>query len=269
MASSAGHYTTAADPPQHSLNGPAQTSSSAMPRATFPLGKVSFQLQTPKDRGISGIVLNEFRPKQIERRPFVAVSAEREGNFARGPGPFMHYSHMQQRAKYLIPSLPGHSRVDELNRIHAKARTHELQRTMTLNSLELNEQRRQSRLYQAKAIMRNKSLSREVSQKLQASCSLPNLDEPIGDQTSVLQLLNRRVDINHLKKCRTQMAMQQKAEVVKQAVQETPELKELMADISRFEDDNLHDVNLVLETVVDWKNSTTISFGGDQLSMHM
>jgi hypothetical protein len=112
-------------------------------------------------------------------------------------------------------------------------------------------------------MLQSRELSKEVSQRLQASCSLPELGEPCGEQTGVLQLLNRRVDVNRLKKCRSQMAIQQKAEVVKQAVVETPELKELCEDIRRFEDDNLPDLNLVLETVVDWKNSTTISWAQD------
>jgi len=106
---------------------------------------------------------------------------------------------MQQRSKYLVPSFPAQSRVDELNRVHADAKKLDLQRTLTLESLELNEQRRQSRLRQAKALLQTKSLSKEVSQKLQASCSLPELNDPCGEQTSVLQLLNRRVDVNRLR----------------------------------------------------------------------
>jgi len=231
-----------------------------MPRGTFPEGKITFKLPTPRDRGI-GVQINEFRPP--EKHPFRVVAEERAGNFARGRGMCLHYRHMQQHAKYLVPSFPVSSRVDELNRVHANARYHDLQRTLTLESLELNEQRRQSRLRQAKTLLQTKSLSKEVSQKLQASCSLPDLNDPCGEQTPVLQLLNRRVDVNRLKKCRSQMAIQQKAEVVKQAVVETPELKELCEDIRRFEDDNLPDLNLVLETVVDWKNSTTISWAQD------
>jgi len=231
-----------------------------MPRGTFPLGKVSFQLQPPLNKGIGSIVLGEFRRQQIEKEPYKVVASERSGNFAKGRGAFSHYMHMQQRAKYLVPSLPAQSRMDELDRITDNAKRHELQRTLTLESLELNEQRRRSRLLQAKAILQSKSLSREVSQKLQASCSLPNLDEPCGEQTPVLQLLNRRVDINRIKKCRSELALQQKATGVRQGPVDTLEMKSLLEDIGRFEDDNLQDLNLVLETVVDWKNSTTISF---------
>lgn len=174
----------------------------------------------------------------------------------------MHYCHMQQRAKYLVPSLPAHSRVDELDRIHSYAKNHEFQRTLTLDALEKNEMRRQHRLQQAKTILQSKALSREVGKKLQASCSLPELESPCGDQTGVLQLLNRRVDINRLKKCRSDLVLQQNAVTVKQAVVETPELKELLEDIQRFEEDHLPS-ELVLETVVDWKNSSQVSFKVD------
>jgi len=258
---SAGLYTIAADNPQWSLNGPVHQSSSAMPRGTFPHG-VSFQLRTPRSMGIGSIVLNEFRRTDIEREPYGVVAQERAGNFARGRGALLHYCHMQQKAKYLIPSLPVHSRVDELNRVHSNARRHELQRTLALESLEMNEQRRRSRLHQAKTILQSKSLSKEVSQRLQASMSLPNLEEPCGEQTPVFELLNRRVDVNRIKRCRSEAFAMQKAQVVKQAVTVGPELKELVDDIARFEDDNLPGLNLVLETVVDWKNSNSISFGG-------
>lgn len=255
----AGLYTRAADPPVSSVKGHrSDPSPSAMPRGTFPDNKMTFQLQAPRNMGV-GVQLGIF--KQPERQPYRAVAAERAGNFARGRGAFMHYCHMQQSAKMLIPSLPTQSRVDELQRVHANAKNHELQRTLTLESLQQNERRRQSRLRQAKTLLQTKPLAREVSQKLQASCSLPNLEEPCGEHSQILQLLNRRVDVNRLKKCRSQLAQQQQAEVVKQAVVETPELKELVEDIKRFEGDHLPD--LVLETVVDWKNSTTISWQHD------
>jgi hypothetical protein len=249
----AGHYTMAADPGAPQL----RSSASAMPRGTFHSNKVSFRLPTPRDKGI-GLQVGVFR--QPEVNPMIAVHEECAGNFARGRGACLHYRHMQQRAKYLVPSLPVHSRVDELNRVHSTARQLEMQRLMALESLELNEQRRRERLRQAKTILHDRSLRKEISQKLQASCSLPDLTDPCGEQTSLLQLLNRRVDYNRLKKCRSEMSMTQRAEVVKQAVVETPELKELIEDIRRFEDDNLAEENLVLETVVDWKNSSTISF---------
>jgi len=230
------------------------------------VGKVSFQLQTPRAKAISGIVLGEFRRQQIEKTPYSVVAQERAGSFAKGRGALSNYCHMQQQAKYLIPSLPVHSRVDELNRLHSDARNRELHRTLTLESLENNEQRRRSRLHQAKTILQSKSLSREVSQRLQASmtCSLQNLEESCGEQTTVLQLLNRRVDINRMKKCRSELALQTLRAQEKQVAAwrgTGPELQELVDDIARFEDDNLHEVNIKLETVVDWKNSTQISFG--------
>lgn len=125
-----------------------------MTRGSFPDNKMTFRLQTPHNAGI-GVQIGVF--KQPEKHPYKALAAERGGNFARGRGAFQHYCHMQQNAKMLIPSLPTQSRVDELHRLHSNARNHELKRTMTLESLELNEQRRQSRLRQAK-----KSLADEV-----------------------------------------------------------------------------------------------------------
>lgn len=227
-----------------------------MPPGTMPRG-ITFRLQTPIDQGI-GVQINQFRAP--ERNPLRVVHEERAGSFARGRGACLHYRHMQQQAKHLVPSYPCHSRVDELSRVLVNARNEDLQRTLTLECLEQNEQRRRFRLRQAKTLLNTKALSKEVSQKLQASCSLPDLEEPCGEQTQVLQLLNRRVDYNRLKKCRSDMAMLQKQEVVKQAVVETPELKELVDDIRRFEETNLPDLNTVLETVVDWKNSSVISF---------
>lgn len=250
-------YATADPPPAGPKGYRSDPSPSAMPRGTFPDGGLAFRLPTPLDKGI-GVQVNCFRPP--ETHPFRVVQDERAGNFARGRGACLHYRHMQQSAKYLVPSFPTQSRVDELNRIHSDARKHEMQRTLMLESLEENEKRRQFRLRQAKAMLRSKDISKEVSQKLQASMSLPDLNEPCGEQTPVLQLLNRRVDVNRIKKCRSQMALQQKAEVVKQAVVVTPELKELLDDIDRFEGDNLPELNMILETVVDWKNSTSISW---------
>lgn len=263
----AGHHTLAADPPTHSLKGHrSDPSSSAMPATTFPNSRVTFQLQTPVDRGIAG--LGEFR--QPEKNLFKLVSQDRAGNFARGRGACLHYRHMQQSAKYLVPMLPTHSRTVDLDRVYDATKRHELQRSLTLESLEQNEKRRQARLHHARALLHTKSLKHEINQKLQASCSLPDLGEdPCGEQTPVLKLLNRRVDINRLKKCRRELAYESKREVVKQAIVQTPELTELMEDISRFEEDHLADLKIILETVVDWKNSSTISFGMEEARLSL
>lgn len=251
----AGYHTLAADPPNRQYVG------LAMPSGSMPIGKVTFRLPTPSDRGI-GVQIGQFRPP--EKNAYMVAAEERAGSFARGIGPCLHYRHMQQSSKYLIPSQPSMSRTEEGARVHAKAKSFEIQRAMTLESLEQNEQRRQTRLRQAKMLLQTRTFSKEIAQKLQASCSLPELGaDPCGEQTPVLELLNRRVDVNRLKKCRREMAEQQNKQVVKQAVVQTPDLKELIDDISRFESDNLPDLNVVLETVVDWKNSTTISFNAD------
>jgi len=261
----AGHHTSAADPLPHTLKGyRSDPSISAMPRGTFLDGKVSFRLQTPLDRGIC-VQVGIFRPP--ETHPFKVVADQCGGNFARGRGAFGHYCHMQQQAKYLVPSLPCQSRVDELNRMNFNARRHEFQRSMTLDSMEFNHQRKMSRLRDAKSLLQSKSLSKEIGQQLQLSCSLPDLNDPCGEQTGVFQLLNRRVDVNKIKKCRSQLLQQQKAVVVRKAVTETPELKELLDDIRRFEDDNLPELNMILESAVDWRNcSSTVSFGQKSLA---
>jgi hypothetical protein len=163
---------------------------------------------------------------------------------------------MQQKAKMLIPTLPVHSRIDEMYRIWRNAEEHELQRTAAEEIINLRHESRRARLSQAKALLNDRSLRHEVSQKLQASCSLPDLSaEPCGEQTSVLQLLNRRVDVNRLKHCRLQAAQRPKMNAQKYSAAQAAEFDALLEDINRFENDNLPDVQLQLETIVDWHNS--------------
>lgn len=259
MVAVAGHLSTSADPlhPVYTLRRHAsEPSASAMPNGHFPSGKLTFRLATPAQVGV-GVIANEF--KQPEPHAYNAMSAARNGHFARGHGGFNQYCHMQQKAKMLVPSLPMHSRVDELHRVSTYAKRFEAQRTATLESLHHNDQRRMARLRQAKTLLHTRSLSKDVNKKLQASCTLHDIEpEPCGELSPTMQLLNRRVDINRLKRCRTQLAQQQKHEDAKQAVVKVPELKEVVADIKRFESEHLPD--LLIETLVDWKGASAISW---------
>jgi hypothetical protein len=187
---------------------------------------------------------------------------ERAGNFAKGRGAFSHYCHMQQKSKMLIPELPTHSRIHDMNHIWSDAKQQDEYRTITLNTLDRRDLSRKARLSHAKSLLRTKSLAKEISQKLQASCSLPDLNaEPCGEQTAILELLNRRVDVNRLKKSRQEASQQVKAHTIKQAVIDTPELKALTADIDSFESNHFPD--LQVETIMDWKENSMISFYSD------
>lgn len=255
----AGLTTRAADIPVVQARPPLARSSS------FPDNRVAFRLQTPADRGI-GVRIGIF--KQPESRPYKLVAEERAGNFAKARGAFSHYCHMQQKSKMLIPTLPTHSRIHDMNQIWNDAKEQDVHRTLALETLDRRELSRKARLCQAKALLQTKTLAREVNQKLQASCSLPDLNaEPCGEQTAILQLLNRRVDVNRLKKCRLEAAYQEKANTIKQAVVETPELKALLDDIDHFE--NCHFPDLQIETVVDWKESSMMSWNPDSSQRDM
>mmetsp|Transcript_20815 Transcript_20815/g.39681 ORF Transcript_20815/g.39681 Transcript_20815/m.39681 type:complete len:269 (-) Transcript_20815:47-853(-) len=259
MTVQAGRFTTSADP-LHAVNTmqrhASEPSPSAMPGGHFPAGKVTFRLATPAQVGI-GIMAGEFR--QPEQPAYDRMAIARAGHFARGPGGFDRYCHMQQKARMIVPSLPMQSRVDELHRTSSYAKRFEAQRFATLQNLQQSDERRMARLRQAKTLLQTKSLSQDLSKKLQLSCSLAEIrPEPCGELSPTMQLLNRRVDINRLKHCRTQLAKEALQENAKQANFKPSEMKAVVSDIDKFETQSLANANkhesLMIDTLVDWKS---------------
>lgn len=196
--------------------------------------------------------------KQPERAPYDKMSAARAGHFARAPGGFDRYCHMQQKAKMIVPNLPVQSRVDELHRTSSYAKRFEAQRVATLQFLQQSDERRMARLHQAKTLLQTRSLSKDLSRKLQLSCSIAEMrPEPCGELSPTMQLLNRRVDINRLKQCRTQLEKEAQQELVKQANFKPSEMKAVVSDIEKFETQSLANADkhesLMIETLVDWR----------------
>lgn len=254
MVASAGLFTREADPPSTSLKVHRSNVAPAAihTRGTFPdSGGLTFRLPTPLQIRVADL-------KEPEDPTYRTVARELGGNFARGRGGFSHYCHMQQQAKQLIPTLPMQSRVDELNRVKARTKLHELQRTIALENLERSEQRRLTRLQHAKTLLHNPALSKDVGQVLQASCSLPSLQRPCGDQTPAMKLLNRRVDVNRLKKCRSQILHKVKEDNTMLFKTKKSDLGAVVDEIRLFEATHIPDA--LIETKVDWKSSTLTSW---------
>jgi len=253
---SAGCLTRAEDPHPASLKGfrsDPEVGAMAMNRGAFPAG-MTFKLPSPRKVGV-------FSLGEPEVPSYQAVVAENGPNFARGRRAFNHYCHMQQKAKMLIPSLPVQSRVDECNRVQKHAREWEAYRQSTLDAIEQNEQRRLDRLKLNKSLLQTRSISRDVGRRLQASCSLPEIKNPCGapgQQTDALKLLNRRVDVNRLKKCRSELIQKQKSKATKLLNEKNMHLEEVMDDMRRF--DEKHDPSALIATLVDWKSTSFASW---------
>merc|ERR1712187_706329 len=104
-----------------------------------------------------------------------------------------------------------------------------------MGNLERNEQRRLTRLHHAKTLLYNPALSKDVGQVLQASCSLPALKRPCGEQTPAMKLLNRRVDVNRLKRCRSETLHKVKADATTLLNTQKLDLGDVVDDIQVFE----------------------------------
>jgi len=224
----------------------------AMPSGNFPLG-VSFRLPTPERVGI-GVRINEFKPPEKES---YHVAAERNGtNFSRGHRFFDHYSNMQQRANLLVPTLPRHSRVDELSRVWNEKLHHEAHRDATLALLDYNERRRLDRLRSTKGLLQQSASAHAIGRELQRSCSSTELvgAAPFGSRTSALELLNRRVDVNRIRKAEksrgSSLARRQRH------VEEDKEvrLEEVVDSISDFEAAHLPQQAEAMRTTSEWSS---------------
>lgn len=206
---------------------------------------MTFRLPTPSRIGV-GLRVNEFRPP--EQESWSRSAALNGESFARGHHFFDHYSDMQQRAQLLVPALPVHSRVDELNRVWAQKLHHEVQREASLAALRHNESVRLERLQQTKGLLRSGIAGRT----LQQACSLPSLVPPaFGSATPAMELMNRRVDVNRLRRTQQTKARPTR-DLVKARDQELGErLDEVIHDLCTFEHANLLEVE-AMRTTTDW-----------------
>lgn len=251
----AGQLTFDADPSDTSTKG-FRSDPRPFPGGHFPAGNVTFRLQTPIQVGI-GVRVNEFHPP--EQPAYSKSSKERRGNFGHGRGHFDHYSHMQQKAKLLIPINPIQSRQD-VEQVWQRVRAQEAERAAMLSLLNVADRQRRHKLGETKALLRDPAMAKQVGRQFQASCSLPDLAQPYGAGFyPALRLLNRRVDVNRLKRCRSQLAMQKKQMHETVNLQKTSALQDVSQEIHSFEASQTG--HALLETVVDWRNATqTIAF---------
>lgn len=247
QAHAAGCPTQVADPPWKA--SPSACVPRTNPNGNFPSG-VTFRLRTPEHVGI-GVRVNEFKAPEVES---YHIAAERRGqHFSRGHQYFDHYTNMQQRAQLLVPSLPRHSRVDDLGRLWAQRRHHESQREATLALMDFNERRRLERLRSTKSLLQHSDTASGVNRVLHKSLSAVELSQPFGGQTQALQLLNRRVDVNRLRRSRIQLGVQVAQQRHDEAQDKLDCMDQVFSDIADFEAANVPSQQLeAMRTTLEW-----------------
>jgi len=242
----AGCPTRLADPPWKAT--PSAFVPRPLPNGNFP-GGVTFRLPTPENVGI-GVRINDFRPP--EKESYQRTAALNGQNFARGHNFFDHYSDMQQRAKFLVPTLPRHSRVDELKRVWEDELHHEAEREAHLAFLDFHEQQRLEKLRQTRGLLQHGPTARQVGRTLQQVCSLPVLTGPaFGSATPAMELMNRRVDVNRLRRMQKQRGPANEREQRARLEEREARLEEVVDGLSAFERAHLPEVDS-MRTTTDW-----------------
>lgn len=220
----------------------------------FPSGKCDLRLLTPVQVGI-GVQAGEF--KAPERPVYERMSEARGGNFTRAYTGFTGYRHAQQQAKLIIPTFQTDSRIE--GQTFEQALYQSAQSTAALALMDMAERRRLSILRETRALVQRPDLAKAVTQKLQASCSSPELSRPFGDRSSHALLMNRRFDVNRMKKCRAQMAQKVQLQTTRKLSNNSSDLDTLSKAILSFEAEKMPcGSDAFIETSVDWKNSTQL-----------
>jgi len=148
---------------------------------------------------------------------------------------FSQYRHEQQRMRLLVPSLPLQSRIDELDRVWDRARQHEERRVTVHALVDHAERRRLNGLRRTKSLVQQPELAQKTEKLLTASCSLPELDKPCGAYTTAAQLMNRRVDVNRLRRCRSDMAKKQTRQLAAVEAKKVESRNKMQEEIDSFE----------------------------------
>mmetsp|Transcript_31425 Transcript_31425/g.56992 ORF Transcript_31425/g.56992 Transcript_31425/m.56992 type:complete len:261 (-) Transcript_31425:28-810(-) len=166
---------------------------------------------------------------------------------------FLQYRHAQQQAHLLVPSLPQHSRIDELDRVWDRARAHEERRIAVLSLLDSAERRRMDGLRRARSLVQMPVMAQETERLLQASCTLPELKHPCGDYTAAAMLMNRRVDVNRARKSRSDVRKEQKKVLAVAEAEQAIDRESLSAEIASFESSTWPlSRDAAGETALDW-----------------
>lgn len=148
---------------------------------------------------------------------------------------FTQYRHEQQRMRLLVPSLPLQSRIDELDRVWDRARQHEERRVAVHALVDHAERRRLNGLQRTKSLVQQPALAQKTEKLLTASCSLPELAKPVGAYTAAAQLMNRRVDVNRLRRCRTDLLKEQKRQLAAVEAEKAESRTKIHEEIDSFE----------------------------------
>lgn len=243
----AGCPTAVADPLWKSA--PSASLPRAIPNGNFPEG-VTFRLPTPRRVGI-GVNVNEFKPPETES--WLRCAAQNQHNFSRGHRYFDHYSNMQQRAHLLVPTLPLHSRKDELQRVWGEVKKREAKHEAVMKAINLNNQRRKDRLLCTRSLLLHVDAAQQVGRTLRRAYSSPEaLGPAFGIHTQAMELLNRRVDVNQFRKSEKRKGPAHATKL--REIVETAEgaICAVVRDIADFEYTNLPDQLDAMRSTTEW-----------------
>lgn len=162
------------------------------------------------------------------------------------------YQHAQHQMRFLVPALPVHSRIDDLDRVWQQEMQHEARRAAILTLVDYQERKRLAHLRETRAMV-GVPCARETNRLMQASCSLSELTRPFGDRTAAIQLLNRRVDVNRHRKIRAALHMEHQRSSAADASAKQAVVEDAYRHIAEFEDQRWPSTkDLAGHTAHDW-----------------